>query len=156
MGERKSTEMSVLSVDFRTAQPTIRWRETVRVLSTRQTSGPRDKRYATGTDFCRIFKNDIDRLYRLSLLLNVDPELAEKCFVRRLKDSRSGNPVFKEWVQSWARRTIITNAIRMIGPRPDYISESVSRDVKQLPAELAPVLGFEAFGRFVFVMSVPE
>jgi DNA-directed RNA polymerase specialized sigma24 family protein len=128
----------------------------VRLLSTKQTSGPPEKRYATGADFCRIFEDDMDRLYRLSLLLTADPELAQKCFVRGLQDSKSGNRVFKEWAQSWARRTIITNAIRMIGPRPGYISQSVSRDVKQLPSELAPVLGLEAFDRFVFVMSVLE
>jgi DNA-directed RNA polymerase specialized sigma24 family protein len=97
----------------------------------------------------------MDRLYRLSLLLTADPELAEKCFVRGLEDSRTGNPVFKEWARSWARRTIITNAIRMVGPRPG-VSQPVPQDVNGLSAELAAVLGLDPFDRFVFVMSVLE
>ena len=103
----------------------------------------------------------MDRLYRLSLLLTADAELAEKCFVRGLEDSKSGNPVFKEWAQSWARRTIITNAIRMIGPRPDNASDSTVAErftspLDQLPEELLVVLGLEAFDRFVYVTSVLE
>src|ERR1700739_592378 len=53
--------------------------------------------YATRSDFCRIFKKDMNRLYLLSFLLTGKHSLAEKCFVSGLEDSAKGNPVFKEW-----------------------------------------------------------
>ena len=116
--------------------------------------------YATGKDFCRIFERDMDRLHRLSLLLTADPELAEKCFVRGLEDSKGGNPVFKEWAESWARRVIIVNAVRMIGPRPGIASafdrSRAGKPINGLPDELAAVVNLPAFERFVFVMSVLE
>jgi DNA-directed RNA polymerase specialized sigma24 family protein len=76
------------------------------------------KEYASRADFCQIFEADIDRLYLLAFLLTADHALAEKCFVQGLEDSKNGNLVFKEWAQSWARRSIITDAIRKIHPRP--------------------------------------
>src|SRR5215469_17201964 len=74
--------------------------------------------YATRADFCRIFQKDMNRLYLLSFLLTGDHSVAEQCFVGGLHMSQEGNPVFKEWAESWARRAIIRNAIRMIRPRP--------------------------------------
>jgi hypothetical protein len=116
--------------------------------------------YATAADFCRIFEKDMNRLYQLSLLLTADPELAEKCFVRGLGDSKSGNPVFKEWAESWARRAIIISAIRLIGPRPGIASAfdrgSARKQIQGLSDELAAVVKLPAFERFVFVMSVLE
>jgi len=73
--------------------------------------------YAMRSDFCRIFEKDMNRLYLLSLLLTGDRTIAEQCFVGGLHISQEGNQVFKEWAESWARRAIIQNAIRMIRPR---------------------------------------
>ena len=133
----------------------------MKLFGTKQTTAAPATLYATSADFCRIFQDDMDHLYRLSLLLTADSELAEQCFVRGLEDSKTGNPVFREWAQSWARRTIISNAIRMVRPRPDQRadekgSDRVARSGDQLPTELLPVLDLEAFERFVFVMSVLE
>ncbi len=128
----------------------------MRILGTKRTSAPPAPLYATSVDFCRIFEDDMDRLYRLSLLLTADSGMAEKCFVRGLEDAKTGNPVFKEWAESWARRTIILDAIRMMGPRPDKVSTRAAAHVHPLPAELATVLGLETFERFVYVMSVLE
>jgi DNA-directed RNA polymerase specialized sigma24 family protein len=124
---------------------------------TRQEATP----YATGADFCRIFKEDMNRLYLLSFLLTADHSTAEKCFVRGLEDSRKANSVFKEWAQSWARRTIIQNAIRMIRPRPDgsasgSISDRGARHATTPPEEIAGIVELPAFERFAFVMSVLE
>jgi DNA-directed RNA polymerase specialized sigma24 family protein len=116
-------------------------------------------RYATGTDFCRIFEKDMDRLYCLSFLLTADHAMAEQCFVSGLEDSRNGNAVFKEWAQSWARRTIIVNAIRMIRPRPDRKAserQSVQGAALTAPAEIDAMVKLPAFERIVFVMSVLE
>jgi DNA-directed RNA polymerase specialized sigma24 family protein len=127
--------------------------------SNRTTHTPRAV-YATSADFCQIFKDDMDRLYQLSLLLTADPQLAEKCFVRGLEDSKNSNPVFKEWAESWARRVIIVNAIRMIGPRPGFASaldrSSTRNEIIGLSNELAAIVHLPAFERFVFVMSVLE
>ena len=72
--------------------------------------------YAVPADFCQLFHHHLDRLYALSLLLTADQRKAEQCFVSGLEDCLQGNPVFREWAQSWARRTVIKNAIRLIAP----------------------------------------
>jgi len=123
--------------------------------------------YATGADFCRIFKNDMNRLYLLSFLLTADDSTAQQCFVLGLEDSKRSNPVFKGWAESWARRMIITNAIRVIQPRPDEtISGPVStrqrvainreNGAAALPKEIANILELPDFDRFVFVLRVLE
>src|SRR5882724_89709 len=74
--------------------------------------------YATSDDFRRVFDEDMNSLYLLSYLLTADRDKAEQCFVSGLEDAVEGNPVFKEWARSWARRVIIINAVRTINPRP--------------------------------------
>jgi hypothetical protein len=74
--------------------------------------------YASSGDFRRIFDEETGSLYRLSFLLTADREKAEQCFVSGFEDSVKGCPVFKEWARSWARRTIIQNAVRVINPSP--------------------------------------
>jgi len=78
--------------------------------------------YAVPQDFCRIFTEDQTALYLLSLLLTADSEKAERCFVAGLESSIQGNAVFKEWARSWSKRTIITNAVRMILPAPTSLA----------------------------------
>ena len=117
--------------------------------------------YATREDFCRIFQKDMNRLYRLSFLLTADRSMAEQCFVDGLHMSREGDPVFKEWAESWARRTIIVNAIRMIRPVPTDDRMSVAEGCtigEQLtePPEIAAIVELPVFERFAFVMSVLE
>jgi DNA-directed RNA polymerase specialized sigma24 family protein len=125
------------------------------MLSTRKNASQVSTPYATEADFCRIFKNDMNRLYLLSFLLTGDHQAAEKCFVRGLEDSAKG-PVFKEWAESWARRTIIRNAIQVIRPRPiDRNISGVSRGGTE-PARITAVVELPAFDRFVFVMAVLE
>jgi DNA-directed RNA polymerase specialized sigma24 family protein len=121
--------------------------------------------YANSSDFCRIFNENMNSLYLLAFLLTADHEKAEQCFVSGLEDAVGGNPVFKEWAHSWARRVIIQNAVRLIKPRPDdgsgrLRSASVDIDYETLPAErhaeVSAVLGLESFDRFVYVMTVLE
>jgi len=113
--------------------------------------------YAVAADFCRIFNHDMNRLYLLAYLLTADHAMAEECFVRGLEDSTRSNRVFREWAESWARRTVIHNAIQMARPRPN--DHSVSRPAVRDVADAAPVaavMGLPAFERFAFVMSVLE
>lgn len=121
--------------------------------------------YATGDDFCRIFHEDMQNLYLLSLLLTTNPEKAEQVFVSGLDDSATGSQVFKEWARSWARRSIIKNAIRLIAPEPVHGNQvsnpaAVQGIRDQMGAEwraqFAAVLDLQPFERFAFVMSVLE
>jgi len=121
--------------------------------------------YANSDDFRRIFDENINSLYLLAFLLTADHGQAEQSFVSGLEDAVGGNPVFKEWGHSWARRVIIQNTVRLINPRPDNGSgrlrlASVDRDFKTLPAgrqvEISAVLGLEPFERIVYVITVLE
>jgi hypothetical protein len=117
--------------------------------------------YASSDDFRRIFYEEDDSLHRLSFLLTADREKAEQCFVSGLEESVNASAVFKEWAHSWARRTIIQNAVRVINPRPvekrspaRFQSGGAMLAVEQV--ENAAVLQLEPFERFVYVMSVLE
>jgi hypothetical protein len=120
--------------------------------------------YASSDDFRRVFDEDLNTLYLLSYLLTADREKAEKCFVSGLEDAVEGNPVFKEWARSWARRVIIINAVRAINPRPmeqnrGSSSAPISGNGKTPPlmqVEIAAVVALEPFERFVYVVTVLE
>src|ERR1700735_419527 len=111
----------------------------------------RPTQYASSDDFRQVFDEDMNTLYLLSYLLTADREQAERCFVSGLEDAVEGNPVFKEWARSWARRVIIINAVRAINPHPmkqngDSRSAPVSSNGKTPPAEhveIAAVLALE-------------
>ena len=145
------------------------------MLGTNQIARHNSAAYATSTDFCRIFESDMNRLYLLAFLLTADHATAEKCFVSGLEDSKNGSLVFKGWAESWARRSIIANAIRMNHPRPqlatvDHQSVNGSSLVEHtrtgnvvavthpetFNAEVMAIIALPAFQRFAFVMSVLE
>jgi len=116
--------------------------------------------YATYSDFCRIFTEEMNGLYWLALMLTADHTKAEQCFVAGLEDCTQTNRVFKDWAHSWSKRTIIKRAIHMINPAPQELrgaGESTPAPVEiELGANLAAVVGLEPFERFVLVMSVLE
>lgn len=113
--------------------------------------------YAAATDFCKIFENNMDSLYLLSFLLTGNDELAEKCFVQGLQDARDGNRVFRDWAESWSRRTIIVNAIRAVRPSR-MSSEGVSPSAGPLTdlPQIRAIFGLTTFERFVYVVCVLE
>ena len=120
--------------------------------------------YATVADFKRVFTEDVNSLYLLSLLLTGNPENAEQCFVEGIGESTKGNHVFKEWARSWARRTIIQSAIRLINPRQRSLTATWTaggaRVMDKIPIvlhdEVCAILDLAPLDRFVFVMSVLE
>lgn len=117
--------------------------------------------YTTGSDFCRLFKEDMRGLYALSLLLTADSELAERCFVAGLDDCIKGNPVFKGWAYAWSRRAIIMNAIRAVlsagGAGVEAFTLPADSDWKFIvESPLAMVTRLDPLERFVFVMSLLE
>jgi hypothetical protein len=124
-----------------------------------RTPNQQPTRHATGADFCRIFEKNMNHLYVLSLLLTRNELAAEQCFVQGLADSKASNPVFHEWAESWARRTVVQNAIQMIRPRPRETVEPapvVDGSSIERSAELAAILGLPTFDRFAYVLSVLE
>jgi DNA-directed RNA polymerase specialized sigma24 family protein len=152
----------ILDVDFHRVQTTTRGRAEVNMPKAKQMA--RSTQYATCADFQRIFDEDMNSFYALSLLLTADREKAEQCFVSGLDGAVDGNPVFKEWARSWARRAIIQNAVRMIQPRPTEDSRSRSNPIDgsdktlqdEQQVEMAAVLELEPFERFVYVMTILE
>jgi DNA-directed RNA polymerase specialized sigma24 family protein len=113
--------------------------------------------YATGDDFCRIFSEEMNSLYLLGLLLTADDAKAEECFVAGIGDSVEGNPVFREWAHSWARRTIIQHAIRMIEPAREKLTIANTEPVRlEIESQLRAILKLGSLERFVLVMSVLE
>jgi hypothetical protein len=117
--------------------------------------------YATKSDFCKVFTEEMDSLYLLSLLLTADNDKAQQCFVSAMEECVEGIDVFTEWARLWARRTVVKNANRMIMPVPEHGYNSSIISVKG-PAMsgrnkfFAAVLALRAFERFVFVMSILE
>jgi hypothetical protein len=123
--------------------------------------------YASCADFCQVFAEDMNSLYLLAFLLVANHEKAERCFVSGLQDVLRGNPVFKAWAHSWARRAVILNAMRVGNPgsahgnggdRPgsDEVHNNGNPLPIEQPAEVAVLLGMEPFERFVYVITVLE
>jgi DNA-directed RNA polymerase specialized sigma24 family protein len=120
--------------------------------------------YATGDDFCRVFEERLDDLYQLSFVLTGNHEVAERCFVAGFEESIRANQVFKEWAHARAKQTIIQNAIRALRPypsnaKPSLASSAFTKDsrvpeVSNQTFGINSVLAFDAFDRFVFVLTV--
>src|SRR5580704_10715540 len=128
------------------------------MLSARQPAKRNPSTYPIEKDFCRVFEQNMDSLYRLAFLLTADQHTAEECFARGLEDAARSNRVFKEWAEAWARRMIVQSAIQMIQPLPtDSGASSPSFDRNKsdvaTPPEFAAVVELPAFERFAFVMS---
>ena len=123
-------------------------------------------RYATCDDFCRVFSEELDGLYQLSLLMTGDHETAEKCFFASLEDCYRATHVFKDWALPWAKYTITCHAIRELKSRLRHDSSPWAGPVLQYSAarddsrnsyfKAEDVLALNDFERLVFVTSVLE
>lgn len=111
--------------------------------------------YTTSDDFCRIFSAEMDGLYLLALLLTGDAGKAEQCFVAGIGNCVEGNAVFREWARSWARRSIVVQAIQAIAPAKGAQAVSIPAPPELDPA-LQVVFRLDVLERFVYVMSVLE
>jgi hypothetical protein len=123
--------------------------------------GERTTSYATATDYCNIFAEDMHSLFLLAFLLTADQDRAEQCFVGGLGECVERIGLFLESARSCARRAIVKHAIRMIRPTPEEGANGLFVSAKS-PADsgrsnpFAVILSLCAFERFVFVMSVLE
>src|ERR1700759_3328633 len=75
-------------------------------------------RYATATDYYRIFVEEMDSLYLLAFLLTADQNIAEQSVVGGVGECVERIGVFLERARFWARRAIVKDAIRKIRPVP--------------------------------------
>lgn len=116
--------------------------------------------YPTRSDPCRTFKQDMKTLYLLALLLTAEQHAAERCFASSLGDCMDLRSALNQWTDSWTRRVVVQNAIRMIRPAMNHNEEITpshcSSALPKLNPALRAVLQLKAFDRFVFVMSVLE
>ena len=115
---------------------------------------------ATNADFCRLFTKELKGLYLLSLLLTADSELAEECVLRSLDDCISGVAVAVDWAHSWAKRAVIKNAIRLVGPDlHSTLTNANEKERQQWDHEhpaIRAILGLSTFERIVYVTCVLE
>jgi hypothetical protein len=103
-----------------------------------------------------------EKLHLLALLLAADEERAEEFFVCGLDECINVNHVFRDWAHSWARRAIIKNAVRVVGPCRTTTARPPPNDpascrfgrTQEANAATASILALDNFERFVFVLSV--
>jgi DNA-directed RNA polymerase specialized sigma24 family protein len=117
--------------------------------------------WASPTDFCKIFENDMDHLYLLAFLMTANHQNAEQCFTATVHGAFSEQSVFKAWAASWVKRTLIKNAIEIASPTPARGIEkrdtwSVDRNGAPGDNEIDAVTRLAPVERFVFVMSILE
>src|SRR5215475_5670795 len=89
-----------------------------------------DERVATN-----VLTEEMQSLYLFSFLLTADHDVAERCYVSVLGECAEGISAFMDWARSWARRTILENAIRMIMPAPEQTDGSSSINIKSAISE---------------------
>jgi hypothetical protein len=131
------------------------------MLAQLQSVDERAIQYASVTDFCEIFTEEMHSLYLLSFMLTADKDKAEQCFIGGLGECVEGVGAFMEWSRLWARRAIIKQAILMMRPAPEGTNDWPLISAKGAAASpannlFAAILSLCAFERFVFVLSILE
>jgi len=104
-------------------------------------------------------------MHLLSFLLTADHTKADECFVSGLENCVKKNDVFRDWARSWARRSIIQTAVRMLRPRRNHSTTPVAPGdpvncefarSSEAKGAFGSILGLGDFERFIFVMSILE
>jgi DNA-directed RNA polymerase specialized sigma24 family protein len=118
--------------------------------------------YANHSDFCEILERDMQQLYLLAFLLTANHKQAEECFVSTVEEVLKERAVFKDWAQSWVKRCLIKNAIRIASPvvlprsSEDRHFWSEGQHTTGRDSEIDVVIRLAPLERFVFVMSILE
>ena len=129
------------------------------MFSNQGTAAARAREYATETDFCRVFDEQMNRFFFLSLLLTGDEQEAELCLMQSLESCKQSRRVFREWAERWATHSIIRSAIQIVEPTrlrpllPPEIPDELTSDPESM---LATLRTFPALDRFIYVMSTLE
>jgi len=126
---------------------------------------------ATHVDFCQALQANIKPLYLLAFLLTTNHEAAEQCFFETVEVVMNERRVFREWVNSWIKRSLIKAAIskvfvegdkissskRVLTPNKEQTDELSCRSYRaELEAAILSVTHLCSLDRFVFVMSILE
>ncbi len=130
---------------------------------TKNSVGPVSRRVLR-SEFCQYFLEHSNSLYLLALMLTANTKLAEKCFTKAFDDCLNATGVSKGWERTWARRTVICNAIELSGDALQHSATPAGGQSQQdhynkwssADSRLAIVMALPPFERFVFVMSVLE
>ncbi|HEX4020884.1 MAG TPA: hypothetical protein VHX63_07060 [Acidobacteriaceae bacterium] len=120
--------------------------------------------FAAGEDFCKLFMEDMEGLYLLSLFLTGNHDNAKQCFLAGLDECISGISVLHEWADFWARHVIVRHALRITAqhagslrpPGVELAGEGVVSETSLQHIALARVLALEDLERSVFVLSILE
>ena len=117
--------------------------------------------YAKHADFCELFEREMKPFYLLAFLLTANHQDAEKCFAAAVAEALEEPVVFKEWAESWVKRSLVRNAIGIVSPASPRSGDNRNlwnRGQNEAPGdnEIDEVTQLAPFERFVFVMSILE
>ncbi len=117
--------------------------------------------YAKRADFCELFEREMKPLYLLAFLLTANHQDAEKCFAAAVDEALEEPAVFKEWAESWVKRSLIRNAVGIVSPastRSGGDRDLWNRGQEEAPGDngIDAVTQLAPLERFVFVMSILE
>jgi DNA-directed RNA polymerase specialized sigma24 family protein len=117
--------------------------------------------YAKRADFCALFEREMKPLYLLAFLLTANHQDAEKCFAAAVVEALEEQSVFKEWAESWVKRSLVRNAISIVSPaltRSGGNRDLWNRGQEEAPEdnEIDATTQLAPLERFVFVMSILE
>jgi len=120
-----------------------------------------NRKYATSSDFCRIFSGELKSLYRLAFLLTTSHAEAEQCMLASFDEALRAHGVHSAWAYSWCKRTVIKQSLQLItgnwtrcDKAPDQWESSREESGASWCFNEITQLG--PLERFVFVASVLE
>jgi len=117
--------------------------------------------YASRADFCELLERNLKPLYLLAFLLTASHKDAERCFSMTAEECLGEQAVFKEWAQSWIKRSLIKNVIGVVSPASSRRCErrdfwSVGQNEAERNDEINALTRLPRLERFVFVISILE
>lgn len=111
-------------------------------------------------DLCRIFAQQLNSLYKLAFLLTTNHSLAEQCTIASLDEALTVNGISKASAESWSKRAVIKNAIRIV--RRECFKTDVTLQRPEISNDgftgwpFNAIISLQPLERFVFVLSVLE
>jgi DNA-directed RNA polymerase specialized sigma24 family protein len=107
---------------------------------------------ATAEDFEHLFAQKTTDLLRLALHLTTDAEKAENCVILAMRDCFFRSSVSKDQVDTWARRMVMRNAIRLVWGTPNDILGESGFEFHLQPSDFS----LEALQESVAILTLPD
>lgn len=115
-------------------------------------------------EFKEVFEKEMAALLCIATHLTADAETAEICLIRAMRDCFQKDSLAGQGADTWARRMLFQNAIRMVlGIEHDFLCDESLEFLlqpRQLPiealADFAAIRSLPDFDRVVFVICVLE